>query len=66
MQLSVEVSGGNGRYRYFYQDQPSPTSFVDVIGEKGTRLIGELKITSGDGQELKKTFDFATGQLNCP
>jgi hypothetical protein len=66
VQISVEANGGNGRYRYFYQDKASPTNFIDVIGEKGTRLIGEVKITSGDGQELKKEFDIAVGKLNCP
>ena len=65
VQISVEASGGNGRYRYFYQDQESPTKFIDVIGEKGTRLIGEVKVTSGDGQEIKKEFDFGIGDLTC-
>jgi hypothetical protein len=66
VQISVEARGGNGRYRYFYQDKASPTNFIDVIGEKGTRIISEVKIVSGDGQELKKEFDIATGKLNCP
>ena len=66
VQISVEASGGNGRYRYIYQDKESPTKFIDVIGEKGTRLIGEVKVTSGDGQEIKKEFDIAANQLTCP
>jgi len=66
VQISVEASGGNGRYRYFYQDKESPTKFIDVLGEKGTRIIGEVKVASGDGQEIKKEFDFASGQLTCP
>ena len=66
VQISIEASGGNGRYRYFYQDKESPTKFIEVIGEKGTRLIGEVKVTSGDGQELKKEFDIAISQLTCP
>jgi len=66
VQISVEASGGNGRYRYFYQDKESPTKFIDVIGEKGTRLISEVKVTSGDGQEIKREFDIAVGQLTCP
>jgi hypothetical protein len=66
VQISVEASGGNGRYRYFYQDKESPTKFIEVVGEKGTRLIGEVKVTSGDGQEIKKEFDFAANQLTCP
>ncbi len=66
VQISVEASGGNGRYRYFFQDKEWPTKFIDVIGEKGTRLINEVKVTSGDGQEIKKEFDIAVGQLTCP
>jgi hypothetical protein len=52
VQISVEANGGSGPYRYFYQDKESPTKFIEVIGEKGTRLIGEIKVTSGDGQEI--------------
>ena len=40
--------------------------WVEVAGEKGTRLIGEVKVTSGDGQEIKKEFDIALSQLTCP
>jgi hypothetical protein len=66
VQISVEASGGNGRYRYFYQNRESPAKFIEVTGEKGTRLIGEVKVTSGDGQEIKKEFDIAANQLTCP
>ena len=66
VQISVEASGGNGRYRYFYQDEESSTKFIEVAGEKGTRIIGEVKFASGDGQEIKKEFDIAVGQLTCP
>ncbi len=66
VQISVEASGGNGKYRYFYQDKEWPTKFIDVPGEKGTRLIGEVRVTSGDGQEIKKEFDISIGELNCP
>jgi hypothetical protein len=66
VQISVEASGGNGRYRYFYQDKESPTKFIDVVGEKGTRIIDKVKVTSGDGQELMKEFDIAINQLTCP
>jgi hypothetical protein len=66
VQISVEASGGNGRYRYFYQDKESPTKFIEVIGEKGTRIIGEVTVASGDGQEIKKEFDIAANQLTCP
>jgi hypothetical protein len=37
-----------------------------VIGEKGTRLVGEVKVASGDGQEILKEFDIAIGDLTCP
>jgi hypothetical protein len=66
VQISVEASGGNGKYRYFYQDKESPTKFIEVVGERGTRVIGEVRITSGDGQELKKPFDIGVGGLSCP
>ncbi len=66
VQISVEASGGNGRYRYFYQDKEYPTKFIEVVGEKGTRIIGEVRVTSGDGQELKKEFDIAVDLLTCP
>ena len=66
VQISVEASGGNGRYHYFYQDTESPTKFIEVVGEKGTRLIDQVKVTSGDGQELKQEFDIAINQLTCP
>jgi hypothetical protein len=66
VQISVEAGGGNGRYRYFYQDKESPTKFIEVIGEKGTRIIGEVKVASGDGQEIKKEFNISPGELTCP
>lgn len=66
VQISVEASGGNGKYRYYYLDKESPTKFIEVVGEKGTRAIGEVRVTSGDGQELKKEFDIGIGGLNCP
>ncbi len=66
VQISVEASGGNGRYRYFYQNKESPTKFIDVLGEKGTRIIDEVKVTSGDGQELTKEFDISINELTCP
>ncbi len=66
VQISIEATGGNGRYRYFYLDKEYPTKFIDVAGEKGTRLIGEVVVTSGDGQQIKKEFDIAISQLTCP
>lgn len=65
VQISVEASGGNGKYRYFYSDKESPTKFIDVIGEKGTRLVGEVKVISGDGQTFSKPFDVGLGSLDC-
>ena len=65
IQISVEATGGNGKYSYTYQNTNSPTKFIDVIGEKGTRSIGEVLITSGD-QQLKKEFNFSPADLTCP
>ncbi len=65
MQISVEATGGNGQYRYFYQDKEYPTKFIDVPGEKGTRIIGEVKVTSG-GQDITKEFNIAIADLTCP
>ncbi len=66
VQISIEASGGNGRYRYFYQDNEFPTKFIELTGEKGTRLIDEVRVTSGDGQTLTQKFDIPISQLNCP
>jgi hypothetical protein len=66
VKISAEASGGNGKYRYYYLDKESPTKFIEVVGEKGTRAIGEVRVTSGDGQELKKAFDIGIGGLSCP
>jgi hypothetical protein len=65
IQISVEATGGNGKYSYTYQNQNYPTKFIDVIGEKGTRSIGEVLITSGN-QQLKKEFDISPADLTCP
>jgi hypothetical protein len=65
IQISVEATGGTGRYTYTYQNQNYSTKFIDVIGEKGTRSIGEVLITSGD-QQLKKEFDISPADLTCP
>ena len=66
VQIAIEANGGNGRHRYFYQDKESPTKFIEALGEKGTRLIGEGTVASGHGQEIKKEFDIAISQLTCP
>lgn len=66
VQISVEASGGSGNYQYYYENKTSPTKFIEVVGERGTRAIGEVHITSGDGQELKKGFDIGISDLTCP
>lgn len=66
VQISVEAKGGNGRYRYFYQGKEYPTKFIEVIGEKGTRIIDQVKVTSGDGQEITQDFDISIDTLTCP
>ena len=66
VQISVEARGGNGKYRYFFQNKESSTKFIDVPGEKGTRSVGEVQIKSGDGQTLNQPFDISLRELNCP
>ena len=65
IQISVEATGGTGKYTYTYQNKDYPTKFIDVIGEKGTRSIGEVLVTSGN-QQIKKEFDISPGDLTCP
>lgn len=66
IQISVEVTGGNGVYKYFDNDGKQwPTKFIDVQGEKGTASIGKVKVTSGDGQSIEKEYDIAPGDLTC-
>ena len=66
IQISIEASGGNGVYHYVYQDKEMPGKFIDVLGERGTRVVGFVTLNSGDGQTLKKTFDISAADLNCP
>ncbi len=71
VQISIDASGGNGTYRYFYQDQEYPTKFIELTGEKGRPIIGEVRITSGDGLTLTQPFDFYFSDRhsrhpNCP
>ncbi len=63
--ISVEATGGNGVYRYFHRDVEEPDKFIDVNWERGTRLIGRVTVTSGDGQTRDKEYDFATTDLVC-
>ena len=65
IQISVEATGGNGVYQYFYQGKEQPSKFIDVIGERGTRVIGYVDVQSG-GQTLKKTFNISVADLTCP
>ena len=63
--ISVEATGGNGVYRYFHRDVEEPDKFIDIAIEQGTRLIGRVVVTSGDGQTLDKEYDFQTTNLEC-
>jgi hypothetical protein len=56
--ISVEATGGNGVYRYFHQGAEEPDKFIDVEWGENTRLIGEVTVTSGDGQSLTKEYDY--------
>jgi hypothetical protein len=63
--ISIEATGGNGVYRYIHAGVAEADKFVDITWERGTRLIGEVTVTSGDGQSITKEYDFATGDLVC-
>lgn len=66
IQISVEVTGGNGTYQYFDNDGKQwPTKFIDVSGEKGTQSIGKVTVTSGDGQTVMKEYNLSPGDLAC-
>jgi hypothetical protein len=66
IQISVEVTGGNGVYQYFDNDGVKwPTKFIDVPGERGTPLIGKVKVTSGGGQSIEKEYDIGFSDLTC-
>jgi hypothetical protein len=62
--ISVEATGGNGVYRYFHQGVEEPDKFIDVEWEKGSRLIGEVTVTSA-GQSLTKEYDYLPDDY-CP
>ena len=66
VQISVEATGGNGVYKYFNQGVEEPDKFIDIAWERGTRLIGKVMVTSGDGQTVEKEYDVSTGSLDCP
>jgi hypothetical protein len=65
VQISIEATGGNGQYHYFNQGEESPTKFIDITWERGTRLIGKVMVTSDDGQHVEKEYDIPTGELDC-
>jgi hypothetical protein len=65
VQISIDASGGNGVYRYFMQGIESPGKFADIEWERGSRLIGQVKVISGDGQIVEKKYDIVTGELDC-
>jgi hypothetical protein len=65
VQIAIEATGGNGEFHYFNEGVESPTKFVDITWERGTRLIGSVRVLTGDGQSLKKEYDIPTGALTC-
>ncbi|MBI5565409.1 MAG: hypothetical protein HY870_10955, partial [Chloroflexi bacterium] len=65
VQISIEATGGSGNFHYFNEGVESPTKFVDITWERGTRLIGTVRVESGDGQTVRKEYDIPTGELTC-
>jgi hypothetical protein len=65
VQISIEATGGNGDFRYFNEGVESPTKFVDITWEQGSRLGGTVRVLSGDGQTVKKEYDIPIGELTC-
>jgi hypothetical protein len=65
VQISIEATGGNGDFHYFNEGVESPTKFVDITWERGTLLVGNVRVISGDGQSLKKDYTIPTGELTC-
>jgi len=65
VQIAIEASGGNGVFYYFNEGVESPTRFIDINWERGTRLIGTVRVESGDGQSVKKEYDIPTKELVC-
>jgi hypothetical protein len=65
VQISIEAAGGNGMYRYFNQGVESTSKFIDIMWERGTRLIGTVTVISGDGQTVDKEYDIVIGELEC-
>lgn len=65
VRISIEASGGSGDYHYFNEGVESVGKFIDITWERGTRLIGTVRITSRDGQSVKKEYDIPIGELTC-
>jgi hypothetical protein len=65
VQISIEATGGNGEYHYFNEGVESPTKFIDITWERGTLLVGSVRVITGDGQSLKKDYNIPTGELTC-
>ena len=58
--------GGNGIYQYTYNGTTSKDKFIDIAWEKGTRLLGTVTVTSGDGQSFDAVLNINIADLNCP
>lgn len=65
IQISIETTGGNGEYHYYNQGVEAISRFVDILWERGSRLIGTVKVVSGDGQTVEKQYDIPTSELTC-
>jgi len=63
--ISIEATGGNGVYRYFYKGIELKTKFFDVEWELGTSINDKATVVSGDGQTLEKEYFFNTTSLEC-
>ncbi len=67
IQISVEAKGGNGVYKYFNNEGVQQTTkFIDIDWERGTRLLGKVTVTSGDGQTVEKEYSISPSELECP
>jgi hypothetical protein len=66
IQISVEARGGNGVYKYFNNEGvQQKTKFIDISWEMGSRLLGKVTVTSGDGQTVEKEYSISPGELRC-
>jgi len=66
IQISVEATGGNGVYKYYNNEGvQQQTKFIDISWEMGSRLLGKVTVTSGDGQTVEKEYSISPGELRC-